>query len=86
MMPESALSRNGDSSAPFSVMDTNLITSLTASANTYQIHLTRQRINRDPMALGPSRTLGQEDHDQGGGHQDAWSEEACQGIATRLSA
>jgi len=50
----SAMSGMGAPKAVFRPIDANVTPSGTASAITYQIQLTRQRINRDPIARSPA--------------------------------
>ena len=71
----SAMCAAGAPNALFSPIDANLIASGTPSASAYQIQLTRQRINRDPMAFQPGDALGQGDDDECR-DQDARGEEA----------
>jgi hypothetical protein len=74
----SAMSGTGAPNAVFRPIDANVTVSGTPSASTYQIQLTGQRINRDPMALSPATPSVRGHHDQCR-NQDARSGKALPG-------
>jgi hypothetical protein len=79
----SAMSGTGAPNAVFRPIDANVTVSGTPSASTYQIQLTGQRINRDPMALSPA-TPSVRDTTINAATKTPGAEKLCQGMTAQL--
>jgi len=81
----SAISGTGAPNAVFRPIAANVTASGTASASAYQIQLTRQRINRDPMAFRPA-TPSVRDTTISAATRTPGAKKLCQGMAAQLRA
>jgi hypothetical protein len=81
----SAMSGTGAPKAVFRPIAANVTASGTPSASTYQIQLTRQRINRDPMARSPA-TPSVRDTTISAATRTPGAKKLCQGMAAQLRA
>src|SRR5215207_10961227 len=81
----SAMYGTGAPKAVFSPIAANCTDSGTANAIAYQIQLTRQRINRDPMARSPA-TPSVRDTTISAATRTPGAKKLCQGMAAQLRA
>jgi hypothetical protein len=81
----SAMSGTGAPKAVFRPIAANVTASGTLSASTYQTQLTRQRINRDPIALSPA-TPSVKDTTINAATKTPGAKKLCQGMAAQLRA
>jgi len=81
----SAMCAAGAPKALFSPIDANLTPIGTATASTYHIQETRQRINRDPMAFSPA-TPSVRDTTISAATRTPGAKKLCQGMAAQVRA